>query len=213
MALPATHIRFAATLADRLGVTDRAAYLSGTLYPDSRWMTGVNRRQTHDRRFLDPGFPSDDYTLGWHIHCLCDHIQSMIHTEIVGHLPDSDDTWIRMSAAKLVQDMNDAIHGQLDLLLPMLTCLHTPNDETPEAVAAYFDAVRRAYSGKGIPAWPDYSRLWHDVGLDDCRISKIRRQMQRLLTDTALTTRLHGAFDTMVARWMANGTIESSAIT
>ena len=62
MALPATHIRFAAALCERLGVADLPAFFSGTLYPDSRWLTGVDRQRTHGRRHLDPEFPADDFT-------------------------------------------------------------------------------------------------------------------------------------------------------
>jgi hypothetical protein len=104
MALPATHIRFAAVIAKRLAVTDMGAYLSGTLYPDSRWVTGIDRQQTHGRRCLDPGFACDDFTAGWHIHCLCDCIQGDIHGGLLDGLSEMtpDARWIRMSAAKII---------------------------------------------------------------------------------------------------------------
>jgi hypothetical protein len=105
MALPATHLRFAADLTDQLVVSDWSAHLSGTLYPDSRWVTGVDRHQTHDARFLDPAFATDDFSLGWHIHCVCDQIQGDIHAEILGDLESltPDARWVRMSAAKIIQ--------------------------------------------------------------------------------------------------------------
>jgi hypothetical protein len=201
MALPATHIRFAAILADRLKVTDRCAYLSGTLYPDSRWVTGLNRPQTHARRFLDPDFPSDDFTLGWHVHCQCDRIQKAIHTEVIGDIRDPDERWIRMSAAKVIQDVRDAARGQIKAHLPLLTCVQTPAGESAEAVRDYYEMVRRAYGGAGAPGWSDYARLWQDVGLDARRIGKIRTAVERIQADATRVDRLHDAFDAMVSRW------------
>jgi hypothetical protein len=203
MALPATHIRFAAAIAERMVVSDMGAYLSGTLYPDSRWVTGIDRQVTHGRQCLDPGFSSDDFTTGWHVHCLCDRIQGDIHTGLLDDLSkmSPDARWIRMAAAKIVQDMNDAAREDLDARLSLVTHSRTPNGESSEAVAAYFGAVRRAYRRSENLDWSDYARLWTDVGLDRQRISRIEHQVQRLLADEILVPRLHGAFERMVAWW------------
>jgi hypothetical protein len=205
MALPATHIRFAEVLADRLKVTDMCAYLSGTLYPDSRWVTGVDRRQTHDRRFLEPGFPGDDFTLGWHVHCRCDRIQKTIYDDLMGRIEDPDDRWIRTSAAKVVQDANDAACGRIGDQLPLLACAQAPCGEPPSAVDAYLGMIRQAYAKNDVPQWTDYARLWRDVGLDDHRIGKIRMEVERIQADVTLVDQLHDAFDAMVLRWQPKG--------
>lgn len=212
MALPATHIRFAAAIADRLNVADGRAYLSGTLYPDSRWLTGVDRKRTHDRRFLDPDFPSDDFTLGWQVHCLCDRIQGDIHAGLLDGLSEltSDDRWVLISAAKVVQDMNDAAQGDLDTHLPLLTHSRSPNDESGEDVAAYLDLVRRSYSRCATPRWRDYAGLWTGVGLDRRRISQIEHQVDRILADDGLVTQLYGAYERMVDRWVRDFNLPSA---
>ncbi|HSO18458.1 MAG TPA: hypothetical protein VLT88_03310 [Desulfosarcina sp.] len=202
MALPATHIRFAATAADRLGVTDMGAYLSGTLYPDSRWVTGIDRRRTHAPRCLDPDFASDDFTLGWHMHCLCDRMQGDIHAELLEDLPEltPEARWVRTSAAKVVQDMTDAARGGIGGHLPLLTQARSPNGESGGRVAAYLGMVRRAYR-KGTPDWSDYVRLWTDVGLDRLRVDRIRQQVRAIMVDEALVDALHGVFDRMAREW------------
>ena len=81
MALPATHIRFALDLAHRFPIEKMARYISGTLYPDSRWLTGVDRLKSHAERYLEPDFPSSEYTHGIHIHCVCDVVQSHVFEE------------------------------------------------------------------------------------------------------------------------------------
>ena len=203
MALPATHIRFAVTLAEQLSVTDMPAYISGTLYPDSRWMTGLERGQTHHRLFLDFSFASDNFRLGWHIHCVCDRIQGDIHGDLLGdfsQLPP-DERWIRVSAAKAVQDANDAVVGEIQRHLSLLTDSRTPNGEPGEGVSAYLELVKRVYRRNVPPVWSDYAALWSGVGLGRQRISRIEKQVGRIMGDEALVNNLYGTFQQMVRRW------------
>jgi hypothetical protein len=203
MALPATHIRFAATIVDRLAVSDMAVYLSGTLYPDSRWVTGFDRRLTHDRSCLDPEFPSDDYTLGWHIHCACDRIQATLYAGLLEgpSKMDPEAWWYRISAAKVVQDINDASQMDIGDHIAKLRHSRTPNGESGEAVAAYLAYVRDTYSRTIPPGWADYVRLWTRVGWDRRRIYRIERQVDQILMDKALVFSLYGIFDRMVNQW------------
>ena len=202
MALPATHIRFAVVLAEHLSVAAMPAYLSGTLYPDSRWMTGLARETTHDRRFLAPDFASDDFSLGWHIHCVCDRIQGDIHDDFLGDLSllSPEERWIRMTAAKAVQDANDAVMGSIQRHLSQLTDNRTPNGESVEGVSAYLELVGRVYRRNVQPAWSDYAALWAGVGLDRQRISRIEEQVERIMGDEILVSGLYGAFEQMVRR-------------
>jgi len=211
MALPATHIRFAAVLSERLAVTDVPAYLSGTLYPDSRWLTGVDREQTHDRRFLDPRFPADDFSLGWHIHCAADCIQADMHASLLPDLAElaPDDRWIRVSAAKAIQDRSDAAGGKLDGVLPCLNDTRTPNGESAQGVAAYLDLVRRVYSRGAAPEWSDYAELWTGVGLGRQKIERIEDQMNRIHADEGLVNRLQESFDRMVHRYVRSDVMMS----
>jgi hypothetical protein len=205
MALPATHIRFAAAIADRFGISDEDAYFSGTVYPDSRWVSGIARNRTHDRRFLSTDFPSDDFTRGWHIHCVCDRIQSGIHDELLGDLPAmaGDARWVRASAAKVVQDMHDAGNARLNERLSLLTCHRAPNGESGEAVEAYLGFVRQAYGGGDMPVWRDYAQLWAEVGLGRRLIAQIEAQVELMTADEVLASRLRRTFDRMLNRWTA----------
>ena len=57
MALEATHIRFAFDLKDVYDVSDIDAFVSGSIYPDSRYVTGIDRLATHPEGYLnDPEF-------------------------------------------------------------------------------------------------------------------------------------------------------------
>jgi len=213
MALPATHIRFAVALAEHLSVADMAAYLSGTVYPDSRWITGLEREHTHDRRFLEPNFASDDFSLGWHIHCVCDQIQGDIHGALLGDLfqLSPDERWIRMAAAKAVQDAKDATRGGIAAYLSFLTDSRTPNGESGGDVSAYLQLVRDVYSRNVPPAWSDYEALWEGVGLDRKRISRIEKQAGRIREDKKLVSGIYGAFQQIVDRWH-HGTVDAKQV-
>jgi hypothetical protein len=204
MALPATHLRFAAVVADQFAVSDWQAYLSGTLYPDSRWITGIARQQTHAERFLDPAFAVDDFTRGWHIHCVCDQIQGDIHGDLFGDLASltPDARWVRLSAAKVIQDMHDAAQAKLDTYLPLLFACRTPNQEAAGDIDAYFSFVRQAYRRSGAPYWQDYARLWAQVGLDRSIVCQIEKEIQVMRLDAQRGRVLRAAFDQMVARYI-----------
>lgn len=210
MALPATHIRFALAVADRLRIADPGAYLTGTLYPDSRWVTGIDRKLTHSPQCIDPGFATDDFSLGWHVHCRCDRIQGEIHDDLLEGLSELTPAqrWIRVSAAKVVQDMNDAKQGDIGAHLAVLNHARTPCGESPDKVAAYFGFVQRAYRSSTPPAWRDYVRLWTNVGLDRLRIERIERQVEKIMRDSQLVGAIHVAFDRMVRQWSDRPTLQ-----
>ncbi|MFH1835317.1 MAG: hypothetical protein ABH851_03910 [Methanobacteriota archaeon] len=54
MALELTHVLFARDLKDKLNVQNEAEYYAGTVYPDSRYTTGIQRDKTHVKAPLDP---------------------------------------------------------------------------------------------------------------------------------------------------------------
>ncbi len=61
MSLEATHIRFALDLKDKYRVQAIEKYISGTTYPDSRYVTKIDRGLTHNDDILTPGFAKDDF--------------------------------------------------------------------------------------------------------------------------------------------------------
>lgn len=202
MALPATHLRFAGAVAGRYRISDPGAYFSGTLYPDSRWVTGLDREQTHSDGFLRPDFVRDDFTLGWQVHLICDRVQADLHRSIMGDRSALSPAarWILFTAAKVVQDMRDAALGRLAERLPLIIRAAAPNGEDPDGVGRYLACVRHAYRSHTTPDRSDYVRLWQAVGLDRRQIDRITVQVDRILDDPDLTDRIQGTFDRMVVR-------------
>ena len=51
MALEATHMRFALDLKNKYQVRNIKKYIVGTIYPDSRYLSGIDRTLTHSENF------------------------------------------------------------------------------------------------------------------------------------------------------------------
>jgi hypothetical protein len=201
VALPASHVRFALEIEPQLPVGDRGRFLAGTLYPDSRWVTGVPRRRTHERRFLQPDYPDSDFTLGVHVHCLCDRIQGRALHRHFGALDQmaDEERWVALSALKMVQDMGDVQHVDMAHWLARLGEAEAPNGEDPRRVADYYDMLRQTYSGEGGAAPGRYRALWRMVGLDRKRTDKMMDRMDQLLETPGTTTRLSALHQETVA--------------
>ena len=200
MALITTHIRFALELAKYHRVNNLEKYISGTVYPDSRWVTGIDREFTHHSRFLKEDFPENDFTLGWHIHCVCDEIQNrefgLIYPE-AGSM-DQKERWIMFSAAKVVQDMIDLQQFDVQSMLPYLEYIETPNNENFEQVYRFYRIIQHTYRDKGMPTPSDYGELWLSVGLDRQTTEKLVFKLEEILEDTEKVQILEVVFERMV---------------
>ena len=76
MALFASHIRFATDVTDRnhYNPKDVSQYNSGTSYPDSCWLSDIDRELIHTESIPDSIVASDDFKFGWLIYCRYDQI-------------------------------------------------------------------------------------------------------------------------------------------
>jgi hypothetical protein len=188
MALPATHIRFALDSVHRFPITYLDRYIAGTLYPDSRWLTGVDRLKSHDQKYLTPEFPDSEYTYGIHIHCVCDKIQSLVFAERLPGLADLDDQdrWVYLSAAKMIQDSFDMQEFDLQACLPFLAYAENPNDEDVNAVLAFNRIIQNAYRHKKRFDFQDYFDLWVHVSLSPDTAAQMVSEMKRMAEEDDL---------------------------
>jgi hypothetical protein len=201
MALPATHFRFALAAARRFEIGDRHAYLSGTLYPDSRWLTGVDRTATHGRGCREIGFADSDFKLGWFVHCRCDAIQMRL---VLARCPqfaalDDHTRWMQISVMKMIQDQLDVRHVDMHDCLEALDIIQTPNGEHADDVRRYYLNVREVYGGNSAPDIAGYRRLWLGVGLNAPVVSEMMELLRRKTADSAFRALAASLFDDMAA--------------
>lgn len=206
MALPATHIRFALDLIDRLPVASRKAYLAGTMYPDSRWLTGLGREATHGELHLERRFATSDFRWGWLVHCRCDQIQSKLMQERFPELAGYDEgrRWVYGSALKMLQDNADLPMVDMAGAMTGLTAVETPHNEGPERIKAYYDGVRDIYADKRLMGPADYRRLWQMVGLSSERLDAIMDDMAHIVENRERMERIQDLFPRMHAAFIAS---------
>ncbi len=150
MALEATHIRYALDIQDKLGVVNLDHYISGTLYPDSRYISAVSRDLTHPEELLDKDLAElTDFQKGWLAHLLCDNAMRQVTKNELPEIftePDDKDTWVRLTALKILQDIDDAKQFPLKNYLPYLDYAENPNGENIAEILKFNKIFQTLYS-------------------------------------------------------------------
>ena len=201
MALAATHIRLALDMADRYPVKHFPQFISGTIYPDSRWLTGINRNLTHGDRFLQKDFVRSDFTYGWHVHCLVDHVQARLYKMLFpdAEAMDRQQRWILLSAAKVIQDRHDLDKFDLQGGIALLNYAEAPAGEDIQLVRAFNRIIRETYKDRDKDHLPDYYTLWTGVGLEGIVAGKVMAQVKTLLSNTRLVSKIESTYAQIVA--------------
>lgn len=180
MAFPASHIRFALGLVDTLQVEDMNTYVSGAVYPDSRFYTGLERVKTHPKG-LDYEYlhNKSDFYKGWGTHLKCDDIQYEFFTESFTALftkkkwNENSDEWISLTALKILQDHFDMKTESVEKYVTAISYFETPNDEDENKMSEYMSIVRNAYREQFIGKSSPQESIMRELGLDSDVIIRI----------------------------------------
>jgi len=195
MALPATHVRYALMQMPSSIKTHRKAFIAGTLYPDSRMLTGIAREHTHGADCLADGFATTPFRLGWQLHLRCDLLQAEIHARLwpaAAELPEPR-RWIAMSAAKMVQDEADRVASPLQEHLVALSPSETPFGEPADRIIRFYRMIHDVYVRTEISPRERFRSLWAGVGLDPDLIDRLLKAYDELLADETLAQRIAGS--------------------
>lgn len=203
MALPATHVRYALMQMPSGIESHRSAFIAGTLYPDSRMLTGISRELTHGDDCLADGFATTPFRLGWQLHLRCDLLQAEIHTRLwptAAELPEPR-RWIAMSAAKMVQDEADRAAGPFLEHLVALSPSETPFSEPSQDIIRFYRMIHDVYARNGIAPHERFTRLWAGVGLDSDLIDRLMKAYDELLADEVLAQQIAGSLSRLPTRY------------
>ncbi len=160
-----THVRFARDLKERLSIEDESAYYAGTIYPDSRYMTRIDRNLTHAGIGSQDPFAAGltDFEKGWATHLLYDHYAHPLYVQLSPWPEEKtqpgNQVWQFISAAKVVEDMQSyqAMNGDVAMILD-IDFLERPNNEDPAVMQAYARIQRTLYQQQ--PATDHYLAFW-----------------------------------------------------
>ncbi len=206
MPLAATHIRFAVDVMDAVPVTDLDAYVSGTIYPDSRYITGLQRSLTHSAELI-PGFlrGADDFKKGWAVHLVCDREMKRLayenFPEFFAHedVQGTNDAWVSITAVKVLQDVEVLKDFSIIPYLSGLDHVENPNYEDLTAMTRYNNIFKKAYSTASANTPEMRYDVWTLLGLDAAIKEKIQHRVEVFRSDTSIMERISGLYVKMLS--------------
>ena len=197
MALPATHIQFALDLKDRYVITDLSSYIAGSVYPDSRYVTGLNRAQTHNDALLSDDRLETDFGKGWRAHVLCDRLGAKAASDLLpelfvdaGPMAHGTKQWVIRTAIKIIQDIYVFETHSTEPYLTMLDAMESPNGESTEAMKQYISIVKAMYEGKERIDISDAVTLWRAFGIRDELVDRVVQKAVLFFEDSDIHERI-----------------------
>lgn len=207
MSLEATHLRFALDLQPQYYIKGVGKYLSGAIYPDSRYATGLNKEITHDDRFLLPEFAVTDFQKGWQTHQICDLVYDNVRKKLfpdvfpVNYDSYNEPEWIKFTAMKIIQDMDDMRFFDLQSYLNYLDYTNNPNGEDIAEIKRYNQIIVDLYRGKKVTTVAEHIKMWLSFrpGIDLGK--KIQNQTEEFLNDPEMVVRIKAIYQEMIASY------------
>lgn len=207
MPLEATHIRFALDLQDKYNVKNINQYMSGAIYPDSRYVTGIDKKLTHDDKFLLPEFAIDDFRKGWQVHQICDLVYNYVQKKLFPELfPRSYDLynkqdWIASTALKIILDIDDAQAFDIQKSLEFLDYAQNPNGEDISSIENYNKTMVGLYKDKKITTVEENIK-WLTLGPSAELKDRVRVKAEEFLTDQAILVRVKSIYEEMIKSYL-----------
>lgn len=204
MALEATHIRFALDLKDDFDVKNICEYLSGTIYPDSRYVSGIDRNLTHSRDLFERKKTElTDFEKGWLVHLICDDVQFELTMKKFPEIEKMEggqgkERWINHSALKVLQDIDDIHMFDIKSHLSCLDYVLNPNGEDLEKVREYNAIFSEMYADPASVTLDSECYVWKRFGIDSNLIQKIGESAKRQRKDPSTIKNLSTLYAEMV---------------
>lgn len=205
MALEATHIKFALDIKEHYQVENLFHYLSGTIYPDSRYITKIDRRLCHNDGVLSSNFAYTDFKKGWAVHYLCDLVQNKAMDLLVPEVLKVEGTdtwgtpwWIHKTAIKNIMDINIFTQFDIQPYLPMLDYVETPHDEPVEQIKKYNKIIQNLYKDKREITIEDIQQMWIDLGIGEEMALKVVEKTKEFMAERNIIEKINDLYKQML---------------
>jgi hypothetical protein len=207
MALEATHMRFAFDLQKKYQIKDTEKYIAGTIYPDSRYFTGIDRTLTHPSDYAGWNWEeADDFKRGWLAHLLVDKTQWQIIQEELPDIFTGDysrhdrEIWVKHTAIKILQDIEDAKKFNIKLYLPYLEFSANPNGEDIEMVKKSNKVISKLYAEPDKLNINSYHEFWECFGIGSELTKKLIIQAERYQNDKKIMSVINNLYQKALDR-------------
>lgn len=165
------------------------------MYPDTRYVTRVDRVITHG-----PNCPHDpfadglsDFQRGWATHLLYDHeaggeMKQYLSPEL-GPLAQGSAARVEFTAMKVVEDL-ETIRRRPDVLehLQQLSMPRSPSGESLEKLQYHFSVTSKLY--QAIPSLADYRQWFVDIGAPEALAEGIVTHAKTMLENPEYSANL-----------------------
>lgn len=204
MALVATHIKFAVDLKDELQVKDIKRYIVGTVYPDSRYVTGIDRELTHPRDFLSWRWRElDDFKKGWLVHLIVDEVQwqftkAELPQVLAGEVIQGNDFWIRYSALKILHDLEILKQFDVTQYLPYLKLIENPNKEDLSKLQQHNEMFISMYTNQSAVDLGLSLEMWRKLGVETSLVNKMGEWVKQYLNDEEMMAVVAESYNKML---------------
>ncbi len=202
MSFQATHLYFANQVKKILNIQDLTRYFSGTLYPDSRYITDVDRTKTHANARINPvkiNNLTDDFYKGWQVHLWYDKLGLPKLFKMATGLTykqgemEQINYWIPVTGAKLVEDLYWWEKTDWPKILPYLKFATNPNQENPEILQKWYQHFIVFFQNK--PNLEDYRAQAEFMGIPTEKIKKIQTNAYKLYDDKSKRKRIESIME------------------
>ncbi len=204
MALEATHIKFALDLKHNFNITDLSAYICGTIYPDSRYISGIDRNLTHSADDI-LSLRTTDFTIGWFMHIVCDTAGNQLFKKLIPELGVNlsrhgqySEWWITMTSIKIVLDLELLTTFDVKEYLPLLMYAENPNNEPIEKIREYHRIIQNLYQDHTLLTDTDFKNMWLEFGIPQELAEQILARTRELLADTLLVKKIGMLYQEMI---------------
>jgi len=200
MALEGTHLRLALDVKNKYDIKDLKGYLSGTAYPDSRNFTKIDRKLTHNPKFLDSTWPQTDFQKGWQVHLACDRLQHNIASVEIPWFRklNLQKRCVEWDAIKVLQNINDTQYFDIQKYLDLIVYTESPNNEDIKKIKEHYAISRNLYKGKKKLTIKDGCNLYLAAGVDPRTVARIKSKAEEYTKDKPLIKIIAGLYDKML---------------
>lgn len=210
MALLGTHIRFALDIKDYFDIKNLDKYISGTVYPDSRYLTKIDRKITHCIDVYDENFfGKDDFKKGWMVHLIYDKIQAEVFKEIFPELfkkfgneklTISPENWVIRTGLKILQDLDDISKFNIKNYLKNLKYSGNPNKEKIEIIKEYNQMLVDIYQ-KDEVLISDLINMWVKFEVEERLVKQIKEKTRELSLDQNISRKINLIYPATIKKY------------
>lgn len=201
MPLQATHIRFSLAIKDDLRVSDTEKYVAGAIYPDTRYLSGVNRKLSHDPGYFAGRKDPSDFEKGWLSHIIADAAFYELVEAKFGDLilyEDYERQALVLSAIKIIQDMADFRAFDIRPFVGYLDYYELHFHEDERKVIEYAGIIKKMYAGKTKIEVGDYLLMRAALGRTEANNARLREKIIELYREEEIIENIDGNFEDMM---------------